>query len=354
VAGKVSLAGFTALVFACAHGPHKTRAVAAESSSQLALRGASLKTNALRMSLKRFWPSLSRARRAAGDPARNLAAIERWTAPATGPIPATPVHVVSSGSDWRLAAWMLASWCHFTESRWKIVIHDDGTLTDEAAAALQKILPEAGIIRRREADAALAPTLREFPFCETLRSDDPAALKIFDARNFCAAEQLFIFDSDVLFFGYPRELTEWVEEGGDECRLLSGDEECSLIAPKVAREELGVQLWPRADSGICLLQKSALDLDFIDRVLAQTPILHGPLTHATQTLLMLCAARTERGGLLPPRYEVSPERGAATDPICRHYPRTRRKRFPDDALNQIAPHLFPPEEPRADAGTKPA
>jgi hypothetical protein len=277
-----------------------------------------------------------------------LAPIGEWTFPFLGETPTTntPVHVLTGSHDWRLAAWMLASWFHFTERSWTVVIHDDGTLGDEATATLQRLFPPARIIGRKEADATLEPVLLAFPFCETLRSDDPSALKMFDAAYFCAAERFFVFDSDVLFFKFPRELVDWAEGGGGGCWFAEADEERSLVTPSEARDELGVKIWPRVDTGISLLHKPALDLDFLDTALAQTSILRGSLENATRTLAMLCAARAGRGGLLPRRYEVSQARLAADDAVSRHYTGAARERFFDDGLKRVSPHLFPRDEPR--------
>lgn len=284
----------------------------------------------------------------ARDHAPALSQLDGWTHPfpeaAAG---SAPVHVLTSSQDWRLAAWMLASWFHFTERAWPLVIHDDGTLPGEAAAALHRLFPAARIIGRKEADAALAPVLLAFPFCETLRSDDPAALKIFDAAHFCAAERFLVFDSDVLFFNHPRELVDWAGDGGNACWFAEADSERSLLTPAEARDELGVKSWPRVDTGISLLHKPALDLDFLDAALAETSILHGSLENATRTLAMLCAARAGKGGLLPPRYEVSPARAAAADAISRHYTQAARARFFDDGLRRVTPHLLARDEPGA-------
>ncbi|HYR59395.1 MAG TPA: hypothetical protein VEO95_12230 [Chthoniobacteraceae bacterium] len=274
-----------------------------------------------------------------------LASIDGWVCPFTGDPPrAASVHVVVGGKNWRQAAWMLASWLHFTESAWKIVIHDDGTLTDEAESALRKIFAAARIIRRKESDAALQPVLGAFPFAETLRADDPNSLRILDARHFSDAEKFFVFSTGVLFFNHPREMIDWAESDAEECWLTEAAEEKSIVKPAEARDELGVEVWPRADDGIWMISKPAFDLEFIDAALARTSLLRGSLEHTTRTLAMLCAARNAKGGLLPRRFEVSRQRQAADDAVCRHYDGAARERFVTDGLRRVAPHLFPPDE----------
>jgi hypothetical protein len=289
-----------------------------------------------------------RAARLAREHAEALARIEKWTFPFSNESPTgIPVHLVAGRDNWRFAAWMLASWFHFSERCWPVVIHDDGTLPENALATLQRLFPPARIIGRPEADAALAAVLLAFPFCETLRSDDPAALKLFDAPHFCTTGRFFAFDPDVLFFNYPHTLVDWAERGGDATWFAEAEEEHSLVSAAEARDELGVNIWPHADTGIGLIHSSAFDLDFFDTVLAQTSILRGSLENASATLAMLGAARVGRGGLLPRTYEVSLARAAAPNAISRHYLGGARERFFDDGLKRVTPHLFAPEEPLA-------
>ena len=62
-----------------------------------------------------------------------LGRIQEWSWPFHNEAAKTvPVHVLAGKYTWRPAAWMLASWFEFSEHSWPIVIHDDGTLPDEA------------------------------------------------------------------------------------------------------------------------------------------------------------------------------------------------------------------------------
>jgi hypothetical protein len=108
-----------------------------------------------------------------------------------------------------------------------------------------------------------------------------------------------------------------------------------LISAAEARGELGVKLWSRVSTGLCLFWKPAIDLDFCDRALAETSILRGHLWRVEQTLLALCASRHGQGGLLPKRYEVSLGRQAATDAISRHYVGAVRDRFYGEGLKRL-------------------
>jgi len=254
-----------------------------------------------------------------------------------------PIHVLTGEKDWRLAAWMLASWFHFSEHTWPIFIHDDGTLPEEARGLLQKLFPNARIIGRREADAALDPLLHRYPLCADYRKLHPLALKLFDVPHFTSGDRFFLFDSDLLFFNYPAEILDWVTRGADECWFNEDVKEGSLLTAAEARSELGIKIWSRVNSGLCLLPKSAINLDLCDQALAQTSILSGHVWRIEQTLLMLCAAKHGKGGLLPHTYEVSLGKRSAEDAISRHYVGAVRDRFYAEGLKRLHAILLPLE-----------
>jgi len=276
---------------------------------------------------------------------QTLPRIEEWYWPFWGEQPATvPVHVLTCGKDWRLTAWALASFFHYSELAWPVVIHDDGTLDDDGRAMLESLFDGCRIIRRAEADAVMTKLLRPFPFCADYRMVTPHALKIFDVPHFAENERLIVLDSDVLFFSHPREVVDWASgRNTRECWFIEDAKESALITASEAREELGVKLWNRVNSGLALMQKGALDLDFCDRALALTSLLRGNAETIAQTLFALCASRVGKGGLLPKTYEVSLKRRAAADTIARHYVGEVRDRFYGEGLKRLAGELLAPE-----------
>jgi hypothetical protein len=291
----------------------------------------------LRRDLKRGWE-------AARHEYRVLPRIAEWAWPFWSDTPqCMPIHVLTGEKDWRLAGWMLASWFHFSEHAWPVVIHDDGTLPEEARQLFTNLFATIRIIDRREADAAVEPVLQAYPFCADYRRLHPLALKLFDIPQFTTGERFLVFDSDLLFFNYPREILEWVKSEADECWFNEDVKEGSLITAAEARAELGIRIWQRVNSGLCLLTKSAIDFDLCDRALAQTSIMSGHVWRIEQTLLMLCAAHHGKGGLLPRTYEVSLGKSSAENAISRHYVGAVRDRFYAEGLKRLNAIFFPVE-----------
>ena len=267
--------------------------------------------------------------------------IRNWSWPFWSDAPmSVPIHVLTGEKDWQLCAWMLASFFHYTEHTWNIVIHDDGTLTEEIRRELSTIFKTARIIPRAQADATLDAILKPLPFAYEYRGMHPLALRVFDMPYYCESPRFIQLDSDVLFFNHPREIMDWVGSGATECWFNEDNAECSLISEKESLEDLGVKLWPRVNAGLSLITKQAVDYEFCDRVLGETSILKGNLWRVEQTLFALCASRQGKGGLLPKTYEISLGKHAAEDCIARHYVGAVRDRFYGEGLKRLRPVLL--------------
>ena len=286
--------------------------------------------NSLRRNVKRGWS-------ATYHDCRTLPRIESWQWPFWGENSHTiPVHMLVGAADWRMATWTLASWFCATDHGWPIVIHDDGTLPAEAAATLRNSFGvNLIIVTRAEADPAMDVLLKAFPFCEEYRRAHTHALKVFDIAQFTGGDRCIVLEPDVLYFQKPVQILAWADTETDGCWFCEDVVENSIITAAEARDELGVKLWRRVDTGICLLWKTAIDLDFVDRALAQTSVLKGQPDRIAGTLLALCASQHNVGGLLAKSYEISPERNAASDAVARRYNGAVRDRYFAEGLKRL-------------------
>jgi hypothetical protein len=268
--------------------------------------------------------------------------ILEWKNPcASQPPEEIPVHILSGKDDWLLACWMLASWFHTTGRNWRVILHDDGHLPAEAAAAFEKIAPGIRRIPAQEADGAVLAALAGHPACRDYRQAHPLARKIFDVPTLTASERFIILDSDVLFFRKPEFILRWCAEGGDEFWFNEDVKEVFPVPFAEVRNRLGIDVWPRVNSGLCLLNRSAIDLDLCERALRETTLLQGHIWLVEQSLFAICASARKRGGLLPPEYEVSLEKKARPDAVARHYVGAVRQRFYGDGIARVKRQLIP-------------
>jgi hypothetical protein len=268
-----------------------------------------------------------------------LPRIVEWRFPywALEPHPVS-IHVLTGHDDWLLATWALATWFQRTKQNWNIFLHDDGTLPEDLDAHLHPIFPNVTIVRCEEADAKVSPLLEKAPAVRRFRASHPIGRKVFDTAQFATGPRYILLDSDVLFFRRPEEILNWTDNPSDECWFMQDTDERSLVSLEQARESFDVNLWPWVDTGICLMQKAALDISLCERVLGSLPLSNPFLT--AQTLLAICASRHNRGGLLSPRYEVAKKQAGISDVVARHYPGAARDIFYGRGLRRLRHEVF--------------
>jgi len=216
---------------------------------------------------------------------------------------------------------------------------EDGSMPAEGAWELRRLFPRLEIISRSRADEEIHPVLARLPLCTEFRATNALALKLFDMPHFAPGRKFLLLDSDVLFFQRPQELLNWAASDEAGCWFNRDVAESSLVSPKEARQQLGVTLWPQVNSGLCCLDKSAIDLSFCEKVLAETSIRRGHFWRMEQTLFALCASRLGIGGLLPSSYEVTLNPAASSGIVARHYVGAVRQRFYAEGLARLQPIL---------------
>jgi hypothetical protein len=270
-------------------------------------------------------------------------AIEGWREPQDLPLEeSVEVHLLTCARDWRGAAWALASFVTCSGSRWRMVVHDDGTLGTQARETLQRIFPALEFIARSEADRSMALHLANHPRCLRYRETHALALKLLDTVFLAKTPRVILLDSDLLFFHEPTEVLEWVRQGREECRFNPDFQDAYCLSRQEARERLGVDLWERVNTGLSLLPRKAIDLDLCETCLVDKDIAEpGNLPWCEQTLLALCASHFGAGGLLSARYEVNFNPRVADDSVSRHYVGDLRPMFYAEGMYRVRRLLFP-------------
>jgi hypothetical protein len=247
--------------------------------------------------------------------------IVHWKEPVDLPLESSvEVHLLTSARDWKCAAWALASFVHATERRWNIVIHDDGTLGDVACRTLLELFPTARIKDRKDADAEMEARLAGRPRCLEYRRTHALALKLFDCTMLAGTERLILLDSDLAFFQRPDEVLDWVKSGKPDCMFNPDFQDAYCLSRDSARKRLQVDLHPRINTGLSLLPRAVVDVDFCEQSMADHALSEQEsIAWREQTLLALCASRYGTTGLLSDRYEVHFEPWMSDDAITRHY-----------------------------------
>ncbi len=241
------------------------------------------------------------------------------TPPVSGTVDGTAeLHVMTRAQDWLDLMWGLKSFYALSGRKYKLAIHDDGSLTPEQRAATRWHFPDGRLIERAEADKRMFGELANWPRCLEFRRTNILSPKIFDFVSYLDSSRMLLFDSDLLFFADPAELLKRIEDPSYRLNTFNADDATSYaIAPEAAEPLIGHKVQPLINSGFGLIHKDSIRFDWIEEFLALPNILDGHFWRIEQTLFALCSSRYGVE-LLPEDYRVRIGPGIGGRPM-RHY-----------------------------------
>jgi len=227
------------------------------------------------------------------------------------------IHVLTSAKDWLNLVWTLKSFYKYSKRLYALCIHDDGTLTSDHLSSLHHHFPDAKIIDRPTADAKSIELLEPYPHCLEFRKTNPLSLKVFDFLAYLESDRMLLLDSDVLFFSEPTALLQRIEDSSYRFNSVNGDiKSCYTVDPSAVQDKCGFTVIERFNSGLGLIHKESLNLDWIEEFL-QLPEIIGHFWLIEQTLYALCSSKFGVQ-LLPDPYNVRLDLGIQGSP-SRHY-----------------------------------
>ncbi len=251
---------------------------------------------------------------------------------------AAEIHALTSGQDWLNLIWTLKSFYYFSNKRYALCIHEDGSLPHDAFPILERHFPGARIIRRTQADREVLAALAAYPRCYELRRTNTLSLKVFDFRHYLQAERMVLLDSDILFFREPAELLRRIEDPNYRLNTVNADvADAYTVDPATVKHCCGFELQPLFNSGLGLIHKPSLNLDWIEEFLG-LPGIRGHFWRIEQTLFALCSSRFGVE-LLPESYRVHLNGHVPSAP-CRHYVGAIRHLFYGEGIASLAKRGF--------------
>lgn len=244
------------------------------------------------------------------------------------------IHVLTSETDWLNLMWALKSFYTASARKYRLCVHDDGTLTAETRDVLQQHFPSARVLDRKSCETEVLESLSGYPRCHEFRRTNHLSPKVFDFRHYLAADRMLLLDSDVLFFHEPTELLRRIEDAEYKRNSVNGDVASAYtVDPDIVRKQCNVDLIQRFNSGLGVIHKDSLNLDWIEEFLALPDII-GNFWRIEQTLYALCSSRfgTE---LLPSEYDVFLE-GELDHRQSRHYVGAVRHLMYEEGIKKLA------------------
>ena len=236
-----------------------------------------------------------------------------------GPEIPVSVHILVSSKTWRMGLMSVLSLEYFSGKRWKVFVHEDGSVDARSRARIEAKLQGVRFVPRAEADEAAARLLCGHPACLRNRGRHNLFLKFFDPPAFAPSDKYLILDADLFFFRRPDLLIEWAEGEERACYYNKDFKEVYCLPREQIEPALGVRLWEKFNSGLLCICREAIDLNLSEKLLATFEETAWHPQFFEQTLYALSASAFGRGGPLPPQYEITWNIFRRPDSVCRHY-----------------------------------
>ena len=181
----------------------------------------------------------------------------------------------------------LASLLRFSSEAIRLLIHDDGTLTNADRETLAAKLPGSTIVSRGEADAIVQPQLKRYPRCHAYRERNALALKLIDTA-LLESDELAYCDSDVFFLRPHTGLFAWpnLQTGA---MFMQDIQDAYSLRPWHVYPIGPIRMPRRTNSGLIFFRRSAYDLDFVEWLLGQ-PKLDGVFAKRPHWIEQTCWA----------------------------------------------------------------
>ena len=249
------------------------------------------------------------------------------------------IHVLTSTLDWMMAIWMLRSFFIHYPVRLPVFLHDDGTLTQLDRRKICEALPGVVIIDRQEMHVQAEKKLAGWPRCLELRQKNWITSKLFDPWLCCDSEAVLLFDSDLLFFGFPAEVQEWVCGPKLVNRWNRDVATYYTLSTKEIADATGVPVTDRINAGLGLVARESIDFDFVEKLLRISAINSVPWL-VEQTIYAILSSRFGVS-LLPKEYLIDTDpRGTLHETlICKHYVGCVRALFHRQGIDRVRPLL---------------
>ena len=176
------------------------------------------------------------------------------------------VHNLVCHRDVSIALICLKSLLATSQEKLQIIVHDDGSLTDEDKTFIRAQLPNSTLVSRDHADHELAIVLDGLPTIRKARLKLPHLLKVLDVPMLCRSDNVCFVDSDVLFLRTHRGLFEISKTRSACARFILDIRTCHGFRLK--------DFWPlgpvspiaRLNSGLFCIKRNVIDFDWVEAV----------------------------------------------------------------------------------------
>lgn len=207
-----------------------------------------------------------------------------------------------------MAVICLQSLYRYSRGAFRLVLHDDGSLTDSDISTLKDSLPNCRVVGRQDLDELVREALSRYPACRALREDHVMGLKLFDTILDSRSEVYIYVDADVYF------LAPWdglFRLPGLEINaiFMRDSENGYCVGPREYASDGEILLPKSTNAGLCCFRRGSYDLDFLEWFLKK-PVITAHRDHWLVEQTAWAAMAYRQGmAIWDSRYVRIPDRG---------------------------------------------
>jgi hypothetical protein len=241
-----------------------------------------------------------------------------------------PVYFLTGKNFIHQTLYCIRSLITASSSKFHFILVDDGSFDDQLIARIQRQLPGAMIVTgamiEKNLDSKLPREL--FPALRKKRLQYPHLKKITDIHTIPGPPWKLVMDSDMLFWGEPDEIINWLHSPKMPVHLLDCEESYGYSRPLM--ESLsGYRIPELLNVGVIGLNSDTLPWSDLERWVPELERQEGTSYYLEQALSAMLVARGETAALPPEQYIVNPVVGTLffTGKLCHYVDLSKRDYF---------------------------
>ena len=173
-----------------------------------------------------------------------------------------PVRTLLGARGFESSLTCLRSLVQYSADPVRLIVHEDGTLTDQHSEKLLSLAPSVELVSRSRADSIVLPQLNRYPRCQAARAMGPLFLKLFDI-SLMSEGNLIYSDSDVYFL---RRFTGVFRPASEEYVFMTDSFNAYSVRPWKIWPFSRIKIGGRVNTGF-IVGPSGIDLDYIEWIL---------------------------------------------------------------------------------------
>lgn len=223
------------------------------------------------------------------------------------------LHTLVCKKDLLSSMWTLKTFLYFSETRPKLLIYHDGSLSRADTDQLKRHFINSTIISRAQFQQDMEGFLKDFKNSLTYSKIESfyCALKLFGPMYYPQTNGILYLDSDVLFFQKPVDMLRYIKIG--KPFHMSDYQDFYAYPAEFLRKQFAIDLIPKLNAGLFYINKNDFseNMDLVERYFEKISKFEGEIYDVNkheQTLASILLAKAN-AARLNSDYQIS------TDPI---------------------------------------